>query len=172
MNRAPPFCEFQKNNPLVWEAVPSAHLKTFWAILLMLCCATRANTALRSSLKPRADARATPYPTWSYQRRFSRILFEKRVNLVKTHQRCSNNSGGSCLRGGRVKLGSSSRVQVVDCMAQEKWNTGVENLDMERDGQRDILRVNWAVCDFKAVMRQRGFDDNVMNLSSNEKTSC
>ena len=106
------------------------------------------------------------------QRRFSRFLFEKRVNLVKTHQRCSNNSGGSCLRGGRVKVDSSSRVQVVDCMAQEKWNTGVENLDMERDGQRDILRVNWAVCDFKAVMRQRGFDDNVMNLSSNEKTSC
>ena len=57
-------------------------------------------------------------------------------------------------------------------MAQEKWNTGVENLDMERDSQRDILRVNWAVCDFKAVMRLRGFDDNVMNLSSNEKTSC
>ena len=93
-------------------------------------------------------------------------------NLVKTHQRCSNSSGGSCLRGGRVKLGSSSRVQVVDCMAQEKWNTGVENLDMERYSQRDILRVNWAVCDFKAVMRLRGFDDNVMNLSSNEKTSC
>ena len=92
--------------------------------------------------------------------------------MAKTHQRCSNNSGGSCLRGGRVKLGSSSRVQVVDCMAQEKWNTGVENLDMERDSQRDILRVNWAACDFKAVMRQRGFDDNVMNLSSNEKTSC
>ena len=41
------------------------HLKTFCAILLMLCCATLANTALRSSLKPRADARATPYPTWS-----------------------------------------------------------------------------------------------------------
>ena len=30
----------------------------------MLCCATLANTAFLSSLKPRAEARATPYPTW------------------------------------------------------------------------------------------------------------